>query len=185
MPTNCWCGNAELLEYSEDYSRCDSCFTLVNNRIINESIYDVKNESNDLYGANYWFKNFLDRAKMTSINELNDHYLVGRCLYWMRCVLKYILPPAKVVEFGGGLGQMLYLMKHAGFNQVGIELSQKVCEYARSAFNINMLSGTIDDLKGVYDAVLLFDVVEHLTDPVAFFIQLKKQCKTSILYLSV
>ena len=168
MPSKCWCGNSDLLTYSTDYNRCEACHTLVNSHSFTESIYDVKDESNDLYGISYWTKYFLQLADVSSLSDLHDVYLSDRCLYWLKYLLKYVLPPASVAEIGCGVGQMPYIVKQAGFQETGVELSPKVCEYAQQAFDINMLCGTIENLIGKYDAILFFDLIEHLLNPLDF-----------------
>ena len=168
MPKACWCGNIELLPYSEDYNRCDACHTLVNRGDFDESICNVQDESNDLYGANYWEDYILKHAGIPTLYELHDLYLTDRCIYWLQILTKYLPPPASIVEIGCGMGQMLYLAKQAGFKGIGVEPSPKICDYAQRVFGVDLLCGTVDDIEGVYDAVLCMDLVEHIIDPIAF-----------------
>ena len=183
MSAKCWCGNQELLPYSEGYNRCDACFTLVNQRDFDESIYNVQNENTDLYGASYWEEHFLKLAKVPSMADLHDMYLSGRCLYWLKYLLKYVLPPASIAEIGCGLGQMPYLSKQAGFTQIGVELSPKICEYSRQIFEVDMLRGSVDDLVGEYDAILFLDLLEHIVDPVSFMSKIAQHSKPKTVLL--
>ena len=183
MPTKCWCGDTELLDYSTDYRICASCHTLVNIKEFSPDIYSVTDEQNDLYGINYWEEGFLELAGVSSLPELHNLYMSKRCSYWLQTLLSYVLPPASVAEIGCGLGQMPYMVKTAGFTQVGVELSPKVCEYARQTFDVEMVCGTVDDLSGKYDAILLLDLIEHLLDPIAFMESITKISKPETVLL--
>jgi SAM-dependent methyltransferase len=83
-------------------------------------------------------------------------------------VLKYRLPPARTLELGCGHGGFVALMRWAGFDATGLELSPWLVEYAKSAFGVPMFTGTIEKQNlepDSLDIILHFDVLEHLPDP--------------------
>ena len=183
MPSKCWCNNTQFLPYAKEYDRCGSCDTLVNRRDFTEAIYDIKNEDTDLYGLNYWQEHFLKLAKVPTLADLHDIYLTGRCLYWLQCLMTYALPPASVMEIGCGVGQMPYITKQAGYKQLGVELSPEVCTYARQTFDVDMHCGTFETVEGVFDAILLFDLLEHMIDPIEFLQKLAKKATPNTILL--
>jgi glycosyltransferase involved in cell wall biosynthesis/SAM-dependent methyltransferase len=96
--------------------------------------------------------------------------LPERCLYWLRVLLKYRLPPSVVLELGCGHGGFVALLRWAGFDGVGLELSPWIADFARRTFGVPVLVGPIERQTigtGSLDVVALFDVLEHLDDPVA------------------
>ena len=62
--------------------------------------------------------------------------------------------------------------KYPNWDYIGVEPSKWASEYARSHLKINTRTGTLEEnikeLKPEYDAVVSWDVLEHLKDPIAF-----------------
>jgi len=168
MPRKCYCGNQDLKEYSNDYWKCTICGTLVSKTDFDVSIYSVEDEKSDLYGESYWKKNMLQEAGVSSIDELLELYFKGRVPYWMKYILKYIPVSSEVLEVGCGLGQLAYLMKSVGYKQKALELSPRICKFVQDKFNINIEVGELSTSSGKFDAILAFDVFEHLLDPRTF-----------------
>ena len=94
----CWCGNQEFSSYSQDYYLCPCCKTLVSKEDYHEKIYLVSDEKQDLYGKNYWEQLMTKEAEVESIDDIIDMYLEGRCLYWLKYILKYISYHDEVAE---------------------------------------------------------------------------------------
>jgi len=60
------------------------------------------------------------------------------------------------------------LLHWAGFRASGLEMSPWVVEFAHKTFNIPMLLGRVEDQQieaASLDAIVLYDVLEHLPDP--------------------
>jgi 2-polyprenyl-3-methyl-5-hydroxy-6-metoxy-1,4-benzoquinol methylase len=163
----CWCGQAELADFSPDYLFCESCHTLVLKNWPPVERFDVFRDAGDLYGHGY----YVNQATWTAYGDLpvrarND--LNERCMDWMRTVLKYRLPPARTLEVGCGHGGFVALMRWAGFDATGLELSPWLVEYAKSAFGVPMLFGKIEEQEiepHSLDLILQLDVLERLPDP--------------------
>lgn len=164
MPKKCWCGNAQLTEYSPGYYKCEDCYTLISKHCFDNTSYEVKDEETSLYGKNYWSKYILSMTKLSSLDEVIDLYLRERTLYWLKTLLKYRLPPANTVEVGCGLGQFSYLLSHVGFSETAMELSQQICDYVKDQLNINMICGELHNLSGNADVIVANDVIEHIED---------------------
>jgi len=179
MPNKCWCGNKDLQNYSEEYYKCNKCYSLVSKRDFDNSITHIKNEDTDLYGKNYWETKMLHLSGMGSINDLVDMYLKERGIYWLRYLLKYILPGTLIAEIGCGLGQFPYLIKQTGYKQEAFELSKDICAYSSRELKINISNDVIQKSQFSFDAILAFDLIEHLTDPKNFISELLDKLETN------
>lgn len=165
----CWCGNKELKDYSEDYLMCDICHTLVTKKNISEDIYNVNSEDEDKYGKNYWEEKMAAVFGVQTISEIIDIYLRERTLYWVKYLLKYIVPPMSVAEIGCGIGAFSYLLAQMGYETEAFDLSPELCKYVEKTLNIDIKSTGIEKLDKEYDAVVAFDLVEHIVNPNQFF----------------
>jgi SAM-dependent methyltransferase len=81
-------------------------------------------------------------------------------------------PPSgrSVLEIGCLEGKLLQALSQRGFEVHGCDLNGPVVEAGRSAFGLDLRSGTIEQagfLGGRFDIVLGFHVFEHLKDPKA------------------
>jgi 2-polyprenyl-3-methyl-5-hydroxy-6-metoxy-1,4-benzoquinol methylase len=168
MIAQCWCGNADLLPFSPQYLRCPACETLVTARMPAPEFTAVKDDERDFYGRKYWFSHQEQDLGFTNITLRARADLPERCLHWLRVLLKYKLPPGNALELGCAHGGFVALMRWAGFQATGLELSPWVVDFARRAFDIPMLLGPIEDQQiapGSLDVIALMDVLEHLPDP--------------------
>jgi SAM-dependent methyltransferase len=78
--------------------------------------------------------------------------------------------PGRLLEIGCAGGWFLDAARRDGWQVQGLEASPKFQKYAASAFKLPVQLGVIEDLANGnepgYDAIALFDVLEHLQDPV-------------------
>ncbi len=121
------------------------------------------------YGHAYFDTYQVERLGLPPIRERARLDLKERCVYWLRTLLRYKLPPAKVLELGSAHGGFVALMRWAGFDAAGLELSPWVAAFARQTFDIPVLEGPIEQQTieaGSLDAIVLMDVLEHLPDPI-------------------
>ena len=88
-----------------------------------------------------------------------------------------------LLEVGSYCGFFLdtFKKKYNSWDCIGVEPSKWASEYARSQLKINTRTGTLEDnikeLGSDYDAVVAWDVLEHLNDPSAFLIQINSVMK--------
>jgi 2-polyprenyl-3-methyl-5-hydroxy-6-metoxy-1,4-benzoquinol methylase len=133
-------------------------------------ISQVTDDERDFYGRNYWFTHVEERLGQPNILVRSRKDLPERCLYWLRTAMKYKLPPASVLELGSGHGGFVSLLRWAGFEATGLEISPWVVDFARAKFNVPMLLGRVEDQQiqpGSLDMIAMLDVFEHLPDPTA------------------
>ena len=86
--------------------------------------------------------------------------------------------PGSVLDIGCGWGWFLDVCKKAGWSVQGLEPSAQMAQLARDTYGIPVEQGGADDLdklSGTYDLVTLWNVLEHLPDPLATLQKLKSQ----------
>lgn len=122
-------------------------------------------------------------AHMPSEAELLDLYVGARADHYIeeargqgvtaRASLEQIERHAKVGRFldlGCWVGFMLVEARGRGWDVTGVEPSAFAAAYARDHFNLDVLEQDLlsADLPAAsFDAIVLGDVIEHLTDPLA------------------
>jgi 2-polyprenyl-3-methyl-5-hydroxy-6-metoxy-1,4-benzoquinol methylase len=81
----------------------------------------------------------------------------------------------RVLDIGSGYGFFRVALEEAGYQSDGLELSAFARGVAERAYGLASYSGTLDehwtDWESRYDAVTLFDLIEHLSDPGRFLEQ--------------
>ena len=165
----CWCGSTKLSYFSEEYSNCLECGTLVSQKSLSDDQLQVKNDDIDFYGKQYWLDHQKQDLGFPNIHERARNDLTERNLHWLSTLLKYNLPPARVLELGCSHGSFVALMRQVGYDASGVEMSPWVVEFGRKAFDIPISIGPVEALEipcGSIDVIALMDVLEHLPDPV-------------------
>lgn len=173
----CWCGNEELSKYSEHYNKCSKCGTLISDVDFSEKLYNVDDDKG-LYGEDYWKIMMTKMTGQTTLDGVVDFYLRERVIYWIQYIIQYIPFESKIAEIGCGLGQLAYVMKQLGYNQTAFELSPAVCRYIKEQYDIDIVCGEFKNSKDSYDAILAFDLFEHIITPVEFLRELKGNLTT-------
>ena len=165
----CWCKNQELTQFSSEYLICHKCETLVCRGSLSIENLRIQDNSNELYTKDYWLSYQTEQHGYPDIYNRAIEDLPERCLYWLNTLMKYKLPSAQVLELGCAHGGSVALAKWAGFDATGLELSPWVVQFAQEIFEIPMLLGPLEDQSlepNSLDAIVLYDVLEHLPDPV-------------------
>ncbi len=79
-------------------------------------------------------------------------------------------PPGRLLDIGSGYGFFLKEMKQRGWEVEGIEISETGRQYAKAKIGVNIHAGQLESLslpRDSFDAVTLFYVIEHLSDPLS------------------
>jgi SAM-dependent methyltransferase len=129
----------------------------------------VVDDARDFYGRDYWFAYQETQLGHGNIVARARQDLPERCLYWLRTILAYRLPPARVLDLGSGHGGLVLLLRRAGYDASGLELSPWVVAFAREIFGVPMMLGPLEDQQfgpASFDLITTMDVLEHLPDPV-------------------
>jgi 2-polyprenyl-3-methyl-5-hydroxy-6-metoxy-1,4-benzoquinol methylase len=76
-----------------------------------------------------------------------------------------------VLEVGSAAGFFLFAMRELGYETMGVEVSPYVVDFARRELGLeNVHQGFLKDAPtkaAHYDVVAMWDVIEHLSDPIA------------------
>lgn len=107
-----------------------------------------------------------DEAR-SPIVRLNRRYAIDkRC----RMVERFIKPPGRVLDIGCATGTFLDGMRRRGWQPYGVELTTHAAAYARERLGLDVRIGTLHDEPfpaQFFDAVTMWDVLEHVPDPLA------------------
>lgn len=167
---DCWCGSSSFAEFGPDYLKCVTCGTLVSQRgLVSEELQVVDDEI-DYYGKKYWLTHQESDYSYPGFGSRIRADLPERNLHWLKALLKYSLPPGRVVELGCAHGSFVGMMTRAGYTASGVEMSPWIVNYAREAFGIDVQVGPVERLSlvpGSLDVIAMMDVMEHLADPVS------------------
>ncbi|SAL51122.1 type 11 methyltransferase [Caballeronia sordidicola] len=165
----CWCGNTDYQPFGPNYGECTVCGTLVYLLEMPPEKLLVHDDESDFYGKNYWLERQKDEFGTADIFSRARTDLTERNLHWLKTLLKYRSPSdGKALELGCSHGSFVALMRMAGFDASGVELSPWVVDFAQKTFGVPISLGPIENLDitpGSLDVVVAMDVLEHLPDP--------------------
>jgi len=81
-----------------------------------------------------------------------------------------------ILDIGSGTGHFLNSMKKTGWQTEGVEINIKAREFARSLFNLNLLSPpeihSLPDKS--FDCITLWHALEHFHEPSDYFNEIKR-----------
>ncbi len=84
-------------------------------------------------------------------------------------IAKYAGMSPALLDVGCGTGVFLDMVRKRDWRGRGIEVSPTAARYARDVFGLDVIGASIEGWPGdgeTYDIVTMFDVLEHLRDPV-------------------
>ena len=78
------------------------------------------------------------------------------------------VPRGRMLEVGTGAGFFLKAAERAGWEVAGIEVSTEAVGFARDQLGLDVRQGSAEEIQyadGSFDLAVLFEVIEHLLDP--------------------
>jgi SAM-dependent methyltransferase len=158
------CDGAEaVLAYAKwglEIKRCTTCGHLfVSPRMPPEAVPI-------LYGSRYWH----DHALATGCPLLEERVEFD----YENAVLKLerdVLPfrrSGRLLDVGASNGGFVRRARESGFDSIGLEPSEEICELARARHGVTMACGTLLShpfRAGGFEVLTLHDVLEHLLEP--------------------
>ncbi len=95
-----------------------------------------------------------------------------------RYVTQAVPQGGRLLDLGCATGTFLAAVRaHGGWQVEGVELIDEVAQAARARHNLKIFSGTLEDAAfpdDTFDAITLWDVLEHVHDPVATLTELHR-----------
>ncbi len=158
----CWCGEHELRDFSAAFLRCDLCQTLVHRRAAAMGDGCDGTASRHRHQAR-------ETEPVTPI-ERRRLDLIEEGPFWLRTILKYKLPPARVLAVGDGTNCMLPLLSSAGYAVTQLEPTPGLPESSARALAVAVEPrdlATEQIAAGSFDVVAMRGALEQLPDPAA------------------
>ena len=87
----------------------------------------------------------------------------------LHLVRERVSTPGRMLEVGTGAGFFLKAAERCGWTTAGVEVSAEAAQFARERLCLDVQQGSaeqIDYPDASFDAAVLFEVIEHLLDPV-------------------
>lgn len=88
----------------------------------------------------------------------------------VNAIARFFAQPGALLDVGCATGNYLAEMRRRGWEVSGVEIQPEAAAYARDALNLNVYTGDLLDAPfeaARFDAVTLWDVLEHTHDPLA------------------
>jgi len=183
---NCLCSNDEfsLLGDVDRYSllqktvMCTKCGLIQSNPRMTEKEYE-RFYSSDRYRNIYEPENSFERYKPL-FTSLTGNFIVEAV-----SKVKDLEKVNSVMEIGAGGGWNLVAFKEKGINVRGCDYSQNMVSLGKK-YNLNLFKGSIDDVEGFFDVIILSHVIEHFLDPIKSLIKIKQHLSPGgIIFVSI
>lgn len=173
---NCKICQSKIEKINEKYNlaKCSSCELIFSKSIFSEE--EIVTTYDMLYNKTSQYEN---HGKEFSKLKENKSVSIGRP---KSKVLNYILKNNidTIVEIGAGVGIVANYLKNNKVSYLGFELDSNTAKKAKS-LGLNIEEGdfsNLDNLKDGIDAIVAFEVVEHLQDLNLFFELIEKKIKS-------
>jgi len=87
----------------------------------------------------------------------------------------------KVLEIGCGYGYLTYSINKMGHETLGIDISKKAIDFAKSNFGVYYKTTSIEKFKTnqKYDLIIATELIEHLENPTKFIKNVSKKLKNN------
>lgn len=88
----------------------------------------------------------------------------------VRAISNFFAMPGTLLDVGCATGNYLAEMRRRGWQVHGVEIQSEAAAYAREALNLDVFNGDLLDAPfapATFDAITLWDVLEHTHDPLA------------------
>lgn len=81
-----------------------------------------------------------------------------------------LVEPGRILDIGCAFGFFLTVAEKRGWEAYGVDISQRACQYAVEQLGVRVICGTLAQAgfaDSFFDAVIMNDTFEHLSDPSA------------------
>ena len=166
------CGSEELRTLyrlpAGDILRCGACDTACRGNLVTED------DARELYeDDSYLDAPYFEALKVGTPRDVEPYLVYRRCLDR----LSRDRQKGRLLDVGCSYGAFLEMARDDGWQAEGVEISAKATRYARSERDLEIFLGTLEEARypdGRFDAITLWDVIEHLDDPLAMLRELDR-----------
>lgn len=152
-----------IFKGSHDLFRCRECDLIFSSRIGNPDFFKFYQDNQDSFYDQPYFSEHADNVRA---NPDHPNYLKALKRVKARCQGER----PRLLDVGCGTGLLLRVARELGFDAEGLEVSSQISEKVRQDFKIHVYNGKIENIPSLpaYDVVVLWDVLEHLPQPVEY-----------------
>ena len=125
----------------------------------------------------------VDETPTVSYEDAADPYYIQQAperIANAHRLLSLLPSGGRLLEIGCACGFLLVAAKERGFDVQGVEMSAWASAYARDTYGLDVRTGTLEAAAlpaDSLDAVVLADVIEHLTDPRSTLAEIRRVLK--------
>ena len=121
------------------------------------------------YSSEYFWNEYLPAVAAPG-GKYDLEYQDQRHAAMLRLVRRHSPHGKRLLEVGTGAGFFLKAAQRAGWETAGLELSSEGSAFARDRLGLDVRTERAEEMSfpaGSFDVAVMFDVIEHLFDPVA------------------
>ncbi|MGE5594724.1 MAG: class I SAM-dependent methyltransferase [Hyphomicrobiales bacterium] len=122
-----------------------------------------------VYGEAY-FRNARSEETGYEDYEQDRYCIVKTARRRLDTIERYRRPPGRLLDVGCALGFFADTARKRGWDAEGIDISEHAVSYARTELGLPARQGVLRDAgyePASFDVITMWDVIEHVTDPVA------------------
>jgi SAM-dependent methyltransferase len=152
-------GSPWLLKDGHPILRCDSC----GSGFLPQ--HAVPRDLEDLYSEEY----FHGERPTGYPSYLADAGLLARNFRKRVAWIESLHPPGRLLEIGAAYGLFLQQARARGWNAMGVEMAADCAAAASQLAGVPVVAGDFlaASLPSGFDVIAMFDVIEHMRDPIA------------------
>ena len=161
---------------------CNTAFSLP--RVNTAKVYNDIYKNGDLVPG---YERYWKYAKIVkSLADPLEYLSNTEETYWgvKEALLQYVKDKksSKILEIGCGLGYFTYSLRKANYNVIGLDISQTAVAHAKETFGDHYICADLFEYaqlnSGLFDLVILTEVIEHISKPLDFIKSILKLLKS-------
>ena len=128
------------------------------------------------------------RTSEAYLYDLTAFAMTGTKQPYLRELVRALPPPARVLDWGCGIGSDGLALIGAGYDVAFADFDNPSTRYLRWRLERRELAAPVydldkDDIPGAFDLAYAFDVIEHVDDPLALLAELEERARLVLVNL--